>query len=285
MQLDDKYWALFLVSLFVIAYMMICGRETKESIESLFRLAVYGLAAYLLVFCLPVYALLIRLFPQMDSYYELGYMVPMLPVISAAMTMIAMRVQKGEQRRLICLFAGAVVLLAFAGDFAYIPTNQHEWMYDCTAEEKQVFDMILAYEAGREQDDEISIWGMHDLMIKSEFYDDAFAPVYGKDILWEKQAYSENVQSMFEGYEKYCSPDNKAVMLREYLYAIAGLPYLYEETECDYVIVYDPEWQLEQSGKRVNLKKEEVLQIFEERGYKAVGSTQQKMVFCKAENR
>lgn len=285
MQLDDKYWALFLVSLFVVAYMMIRGRETEKGFRSLLGLSVYGLAAYLLVFCLPVYALLIHFFPQMESYYELGYMVPMLPVISAAMTVIAVQVQKGEQRRMIGLFAGAVVLLSFAGDFAYVPTNQHEWMYDCTAEEKQVFDMITAHAADREKEDEISIWGMHDLMIKSEFYDEAFAPVYGKDILWDMQAYSENVQSMFEGYEKYCAPDNKAVMLREYLYAIAGLPYLYEETECDYVIVYDPEWQLKQAGKRVNLTKEEVLEIFEERGYEAVGSTQQKIVFAKTEDR
>lgn len=282
MQFDDKYWALFLVSVFVIWYLATENVKKGKSGETVMRMTWYGAAAYLLVFCLPLYGILIKIFPQMDSYYELGYVIPLLPVMAAAGTWVVLRAGNDGYRRILGMLAGAIVLLSIAGDFAYVPSHQQPMVYDCTEDEKEVFDMILLHAEERGEEDEILIWGMPDLMIKSMFYDETFVPVYQKDIVTAPQNYNENLQDMYERYGKYVVPSNKADRLREYLGVIAWLPYLYGELQEGYVVVYDPKWQLTQAGNEVDLKKEEVLEIFKERDYETVGSTQRRIVFYKA---
>ena len=283
MRFEDKYWALFLAGLFLL-FVLFLEEKDRKMRERICYVAGFGLFMHLLVFCPLAYDVVTRAFPALESYYETAHLIPCVTVLSFAATAVLLRLREEGFRRMVAMLLGLCLILSLAGDFAYIPFSEEQETYHCDKEEAQTLDMIIEHADSRGNTDTISIWGMEELMRKSPFYHTRFTPIYGKDISTDPEAYSEHIRSMRDGYEKYTRTENTGDDLRDYLDAIAGLWKLYDEVDCDYVIVYVPERQLERAGQEVTLQTEQACQAFEHAGFETVGSTRDKIVFCKKGN-
>ena len=244
MRLEDKYWVLFLAALILLYAMCEYGKTAKQYAGRILYVVGYGLLSYVLVFNTPVYSFLVSRFTWLEtSYYELSHIVMMVPVIAVALTSVALYFHKQDKKRVAYLMAGVVFVLGLAGDFVGAASAQTNIKYEFTDEEKQVYEMMLSHAREHGGKDAVTFWGMDELMRKSVFYEEELEPVYRNDIRTNPEKYDDGVREMHDGYQKYVEREYDADRNRDFAYAIAGLPYIHPEVDCDYVVVYRPEAQ------------------------------------------
>lgn len=284
MRLEDKYWVLFFASLVLLCALYEYGTLPKESEGRLRYIAGYGLLSYIVVFSSFVYEVVSARFPWFEAYYELSHIVGMVPVIAIAVTAAFLLLYGKEKRRIACLFAGFVVLLCLAGDFVLFPPAQQEWNYDFSQEEEEIYEMMMTHAQERGVE-EVTFWGTDELMFKSIFYNENLEPVYRKDILSENASYGEGVRQMYEGYQKYAERKYGADRLCEFAYALAGLPHIYPEVACDYVVVYRPEVHMEDPEGETTFRTEQMTEVFGEYEYEQVGCTDNRVVYFKGKEK
>ena len=109
-----------------------------------------------------------------------------------------------------------------------------------------------------------------ELMSKSRIYSGRLQPIYGKDIAASPDAYSGQLQILYQGYSSYEAKDSLLINKDEQLGALANCLHLYPQIDCRYVVVYDPK----QQGTDFDAE-----EIFTSLGYRFVGQTGELMLF------
>lgn len=283
MKLEDKYWGIFLASLFFLYVWKIGSRAKQKDVKWPFFLAVYGLVSYLLFLCPLTYMAVQRFVPDLAGYYELSHVQLMVPVIVLAMTAALLLANEEGRRRAVYLMIGFVLLFMAAGDLAYITPEPSGWAATCSEEEEQALDMLLAHAKENGEQDKIRIWGMDRLMAKSRLYDASFQPVYGKDMADNPGKYSEALQRMYQSYASYDTQTGTSINIGDQLDAIAGLPHIYPETDCEYVILYEPEHQFEDYAEFFGESGFDAVSRVCDLGYESVGKTEHLLLFYRQE--
>ena len=260
MRLEDKYWGLLIIGLFVLFYLR--RKETKG-------LLIFACAASLVCICPPTAYGLSKFLPAADEYYRLWHIVPAGVVVCVALTLLFELL--GQDRKRQVLFAlGVFALLFFAGEFAY--TSQDAWNDDTThlgREETAVYELLLA-DMQKQGMETAYLWGPQKVMADSRIYSVALRPIYGKDIASEESDYSNEQKSMYQGYETYAAPDSPIDNKEEQVMAIANCLNVFPEITCDYVVLVNPAAQ----GSDVD-----PVWIFERLGYAYVGETETFQIF------
>ena len=239
---EDKYWGLFLAGLFVLLYVLVTdpacdGRRRKAA------LVIYGLAAYLLVLCPPVYRLLHSLGVS-DAAYERLLHIWQYPVLLpvAAAVLADRAVQKKETGRAALFFGGLLLIFALAGSLGIEDLQAGTFSASLPdAQTAESYRLILADSDVRGQ--KAVIWGPADWMAESRMFNKDLYPVYGKDILQDPGRYSQTQIAMKDGYDRYEDPDSPLINKEDQLGAIANTLRLYPDQPCCYVAVYDPRRQ------------------------------------------
>lgn len=260
MRLEDKYWGLFLVGLFVLFY------AQKKAFNRLLYLA---LVACGICLCPLTAYFLTDVFKIVSNYYYLFHIIPAGVVVCTAIALIWEKFYN-EKRACFILFCGVFILLFFAGEFSY--TSANGFNNDMTflgKEEVAVYELML--EDMREQGkEEAYLWGPYKVMADSRIYSAKFLPIYGKDITEEDAGYSPTLFSMYQGYSSFEAVDSNLANKEEQVMAIANCLNVYSEIVCDYVIVQNP---------KVLGSEAEPIWIFEELGYVYVGEAESLQVF------
>lgn len=281
MKLEDKYWGLFLLGLFVLFYA--CTADAKPSSETeqpaksgnpgktgrgFRRLLVFTLVTSLICIC-PVTAYAAsKLFPVLNNYYWIWHMVPAGVVICTAMVLAADKIASGK--KVILFFTAMFVVFLFAGEFAYLSADA--WNDDKTflgKEQAGVYQMLLE-DMEKQEKETASLWGPYKLMADSRIYSAKFRPVYGKDIAWNAGGYSEVIQGMYQGYALVEDVNSPVSNKEEQIMAIANYLNAFPEVTCDYVIMLNPKTQ----GADVD-----PVWIFEKLGYEFIGETESYQMF------
>ncbi|MBE5880987.1 MAG: hypothetical protein E7289_01560 [Lachnospiraceae bacterium] len=280
MKMEDKYWGIFLVAVFFL--FVCCRMKNEQSGKKLLFTAVYGIVSYLVFLCPLTYALTAERFPALATYYEISYAQLVVPILVLAGTVAVQMAEKEGKRRGIVLLVAFFVLLVAAGDFAYVPTVTPEWAAESSRREAEAFDLILDHAKGR-GDEDVRIWGMDEMMAKCRLYDDDFTPIYGKDMKENPERYSQALQTMHQGYARYDVDNGTSINIGDQLDALAGLPYLFPETGCEYVILYDPAKQFEDFETYFGEDGFDAVSRFSALGYEPVGRTETMLLFYKQE--
>lgn len=281
MQLEDKYWGLFLVALFLLLMVAVdrAGYGRREQSVGYAFTALYGFAAYLLFICPLTYTVVTQLAPALSGYYELSHIELAVPVIALAATIAAGEARKQGREKFRFFLIGFFVLLFFAGDFVYMPTYTSRARVNAFEEEQeQAYEMLLAH--GRERkDDSLRLWAMEDFMAQSRLYNSAFCPIYGKDMGQNPEKYNESLGNMYAAYSTYDSENSMVVNIKEQLDAIGSFPYLFPETEIEYVVVYNPAARFEDYDTFMADKDYEPAKNFASLGYEFIGETENYLLF------
>ena len=88
---------------------------------------------------------------------------------------------------------------------------------------------------------------------------------------------------MYQNYASYDNENVTSINIGDQMDAIAGFPYLYPETDCDYLILYVPKYHYADyeeffGEKNFNVKKR-VCAL----GYESVGRTEHLLLFYRQE--
>lgn len=281
MQLEDKYWGLFLVALFLL-FAVAADRKGDKAERQSRRYgftALYGFVAYLLFLCPLTYMAVTRIAPGLSGYYELSHIELVVPVIALAATIGAEEARRQGKEKFRFFLIGFFVILIFAGDFVYMPTYTSETRANAFEEEqKQAYEMLLAH--GRQRkDDSLRLWAMEDFMAGSRLYDDTFCPIYGKDMGQKPENYGESLRNMYAAYSAYDSENSTVVNIKEQLDAVGSFPYLFPETEVEYVVVYNPVSQFVDYAAQVGDKDYKPAENFAGLGYETIGETENYLLF------
>lgn len=279
MKLEDKYWGIFLAALFFLFAYGVYKKKQENIMRWPYVFAFYGGFSYLAFLCPLTYRLVQKFAPALSGYYELSHIQLMVPVmVIAAVAALGLARQQGKEK-VICLMIGFAALLIVTGDMAYVDSEPSDWEATCNAEEAEAFDLILKHAEENGKDGKVHIWGMEKLMAKSRLYADVFSPLYGKDIAEHPEKYSTALQNMYQGYSSYEIGTGTAINIGDQLDAIACLPDLYPEVECEYLIIYRPETQYEDYVEFFGEDGFDAVGRLAELGYEQVGSTQQLLLF------
>ncbi len=280
MRLEDKYWGLFLVALFFL-FLYAQNRKQEKGTQTFLLLSVYGLVAYLLFLCPWIYEWITKLVPVLSDYYTVSHVQLVVPVLSiAGATALLLAENEGKGKR-ISLLIGLTALLYFAGDFAYLPSQEDGWKAKASSQEVEIFDLILEHAHQRGEEGKAYIWGMEEIMAKCRLYDAMLCPVYGKDIATVPEKYNEAQNMLYQGYARYDISGGTAINVSDQFDALALLPYQYEQEPCEYVILYDPKTQFEDYKEYFKKKEFDAVGHFSALGYEHVGSTKTMLLFYK----
>lgn len=283
MKLEDKYWGIFLAALLFLYVLWMVSREKQASKKWAFFLAIYGIVSYLLFLCPLTYKAVQRFVPALSGYYELSHVQMMVPVLVLAAVSALELAGKEEGKRAMYLMVGFIFLFMAAGDISYITPEPTGWGAVCSKEEAQALDMILLHAEENGEEGKIRIWGMEELMAKSRLYDADFQPVYGKDIAEKPEKYSPSQQSMYQAYSSYDTENGTSINIGDQLDALAGLPYLLSDTDCEYVIFYDPQLQFEDYEEFFGESGFDAVGRVSALGYEPVGRTERLLLFYRQE--
>lgn len=238
MKLEDKYWGLFLAALFLLC--ILGGRKSDRG--RWYLTACYGMLAYLVFLCPLTYRLAVRLFPVLESYYELSHIwlvILILPLAFAAAWEWLSEKDAGKEK--IYLAVGGFLILLAAGSFVYAaPQNRPACMGIYDEEQVTAYDMILQDARENGLEDDITLWGPFTFMAESRIYDQAFLPVYGKDIALDESGYSDIAKTLYHGFAAYEDENSLLINKDQQLWAIALFMNLYDEAACRYVVIIDP---------------------------------------------
>ena len=245
MKLEDKYWGIFLTALFFLCFVWMQNRKSEDSKRWPLMFAVYGLVSYLVFLCPLTYGAVQKYVPSLSEYYELSHIQLVVPIIVIAGTTALLIANREGRSRAVYLLIGFGALLMAAGDLSYINPEPTGWAATSTKEEAQAVDMILSHASESGKEGKIRIWGMEKMMAKSRLYDMSFQPIYGKDMGDHPERYNEALQIMYRNYSAYEKEGASSINLGDQIDALACFPYLYPETDCDYLILYNPVHQFE----------------------------------------
>lgn len=298
MRLEDKYWGVFLLGVFVLIYL---GRKETKGLLWM-TLATAGLCL-----CPPLAYGLCRLFPALESYYPLWHIVPAGVVVCATFTILQQEWCESKWCTVLFL-AGSFVILFFAGDFSY--TSKNVWNDDITflgKEESKTYELVLS-DMEEQGKNVATLWGPDKLMADSRIYSACLHPIYGKDVGSEGALYSESLVSMHQGYSSFESTDKPVENMEDQIMAIANCLNVFPDVSCDYVVMIKPEKKVEEWIKSTEeetadevttddseetVKETETIDpeliervldidticIFEELGYVYVGETESLQIF------
>lgn len=285
MKLEDKYWGLFLVALFLLFSVALA--KSGEERKNYWFIAVYGLSAYLLFICPLTYRILIKIAPELSGYYELSHIELAVPVIAFAATIAAKKAWEQGKDKFGCFMIGMFLILFLAGDFVYLPTYKSEVRANRFQEEGEAFGILLAHAESR-GDETIRLWAMDDFMAQSRLYQEDFRPVYGKDMEAHPENYSESLRNLHMAYNSYDSEKTNVVNLKEQLDALGSFPFLYPDVECEYFVIYNPEVQFSDEEAAAEYEKYVAVNDYDPRknisglGYEFIGETESYLLFYRA---
>ena len=284
-RLEDKYWGVFLLALFLLFYMQ------KKETQGLLKLAV--ILSCICICPLTAYGLTL-LVPSLENYYSLWHLVPTAVVVCAAISMLK---EKWCDTRVksVAFVVGVFAILFFAGEFAY--TSKDVWNDDASfvgKEQAKVYDMILE-DMQKQGGKQASLWGPQKLMADSRVYSANLCPIYGKDIGSGAIVYSESLKGMYQGYTTFELLEGPAENMEEQVMAISNCLNVFEDVSCDYVVMIKPakkveNWEYDKENlTEAKIAKNEALiemvldidtvGIFEQLGYVYVGDTDSLLVF------
>ena len=208
MKLEDKYWGVFLAALFFLYLLWTEKKAEEKTAKKALFLAVYGLIGYLLFLCPLTYKAVLRFAPALADYYPLSHIQLAVPVMVLAGASALLLAAREGKKRAVGLLIGFALMLAAAGDFAYLDPAPSAWSAVSDKEQEEAFDMMLAHAKENGLEGKLRIWGMEQLMAKSRMYDASFQPLYGKDMVQNPEKYSQELQLMYQNYASY---DNENV--------------------------------------------------------------------------
>lgn len=263
MKLEDKYWGLFLAALFLLYIFLFVQKKENGR-----WLVLYGFLTYLVFICPLTYRLFADYGGMEKTYYKVSHIELVVPVLCLALTLAWQKI-RGYRKKILPLFTlGMVLLFVFSGTLVYTQAGSRMPVQGCYREqEKEAYDLMLA-DAG--DADAVTFWGPSELMAKSRIYSGRLQPIYGKDIAASPDAYSGELQTLYQGYSSYEAKDSLLINKDEQLGAIANCLHLYPQIDCRYVVVYDPK----QQGTDFDAE-----EIFTSLGYRFVGQTGELMLF------
>lgn len=285
MRLEDKYWGVFLLALFLLFYMK--KKETQGLLWMTFVLSVICICP------LTAYGITM-LVPSLENYYSLWHIVPSAVVVCTALTIFKENWCDTKFRSVIFAL-GVFAILFFSGEFAY--TSADVWNDDCSfvgKEQEQVYNLILE-DMEKQGKNDVSLWGPQKLMADSRVYSAQLCPIYGKDIGGGIGVYGDSLMGMYQGYTTYEGVEGPAENMEEQVMAIANCLNVFTEVTCDYVVMIKPahkveNWEpkIEEMTDKEIAKNQELVQkvldidtvwIFERLGYEYVGETDSLQVF------
>lgn len=262
MRWEDKYWGLFLISLFLLFCL---GSAKKEML----RLSVYGILSYLVFLCPLTYKVFEKLTKNGDEYYRVSYLWLSVFVLGLAVT-TGFSFFKEDKKRKIIYIVSLLVLLVLCGDFAFFHMGKITFGKGLFVKaERECYELVLN-DAKAKTDNEIYIWGPSDWMAKSRVYNPDIKPIYGKDIADHPDRYIPEYQMMYQGYASYEDENSLLINKDQQLEAIANTLHLFENVPVDYVVVIDPKSQ----GTEFD-----AVQIFTEQQYEYIGKSGNYMIF------
>ena len=283
MKLEDKYWGIFLVSLFFLYLLWMEKKVEENAAKKMLFLSVYGLTSYLLFLCPLTYKAVLRFGPSLADYYPLSHIQLSAAVMMLAGTAALLLASREGKKRAAGLLLGLALLLVSAGDFAYLDPEPSTWRAVSDKEEAQAFDRMLVHAKENGEEGKLRIWGMEPLMAKSRLYDPAFQPLYGKDIADHPEKYSQELLLMYQNYASYDNENVTSINIGDQMDALAGFPNLYPEISCDYLILYAPEYHYADYHEFFGQQAFDVEERICALGYEPIGRTEHLLLFYRQE--
>lgn len=278
MNLEDKYWGLFLISLIVLFFFL--GKKKG------FLLG-YGMLSYFFLLCPLAVFFLVKWFPALSVYYPVRWLCQVPLFLCIAAVLVFERADKGQDWK---KTFGAVVLLFLMVFFSGTPVFMEEntiWSHETglEAEYVEIYDMLLADMEGRDLE-KAYVWGPKEWMKDCRVYSADFYPVYGKDI-WEEQAalgyeasYSDTQRMLYEFYTTYESVQGPLSNKWQQVEVLADTLNLNGDVACDYVVMHRGINHWKERGSKVKkLENVDVEGTFTSRNYEEVGKTENYYVF------
>ncbi|MBD5544059.1 MAG: hypothetical protein HDR01_07460 [Lachnospiraceae bacterium] len=278
MNLEDKYWGLFLISLVVLFFLL----TRKKG----FVLG-YGMLSYFFLLCPASVFFLVTWFPGLSLYYPIRWLcqIPLFLCIGAVLVMERVKQEQDWKKTLGA--AGLLVLMLFLSGTPVFLEENPAWSHDSGLEEEYVetYDLLLA-DMERRGLEKAYVWGPKDWMKDCRVYSADFYPIYGKD-LWDQQAalgyeasYDDTLRMLYEFYTTYESVQGPLANKWQQVEVLADTLNANSNVACDYVVMYRGTGHWKERGSKVKrLENVDVEGTFLSRNYEAVGNTENYYIF------
>lgn len=278
MNLEDKYWGLFLISFAVLFFFL----EKKKSF-----LLGYGVLSYFFLLCPLTVFCLVKCFPALSLYYPIRWLCLIPLFLCVAAVLVLERAGREQDRKKTLGTAALLLLMVFLSGTPVFMEENPTWGHGLGLEEEyvEIYDMLLADMKGRGLEKSY-VWGPKDWMEDCRVYSADFYPVYGKDI-WEEQAslgyevsYSDTQRMLYEFYSTYESVKGPLSNKWQQVEVLADTLNLNADVACDYVVMHRGTNHWKDRGSKVKrLKNVDVEGTFLSRNYEEVGKTENYYVF------
>lgn len=278
MNLEDKYWGLFLISLAVLFFFL--GKKKG------FLLG-YGVLSYFFLLCPLTVFVLVKCFPALSLYYPIRWLCQIPLFICIAAVLVLERADKERDWKKLLGTGAFLFLMVFLSGTPVFMEEAPAWSssFGLNQEYVQVYDLVLADMEGKGLE-KAHVWGPKDWMKDCRVYSADFYPVYGKDI-WEEQAalgyetaYSDTQRMLYEFYSTYESVEGPLSNKWQQVEVLADTLNLNTGVACDYVVMHRGTGHWKDRGAKVKrLKKVDVEGAFLSRNYEEVGKTENYYVF------
>lgn len=280
MNLEDKYWGLFLIALLVVFFFL--GKKKGFFVG-------YGIFSYGFLLCPAAVFVMVKCFPNLESYYPFRWLCQISVFICVAMTLVIGKVKKEYDRKTLAFTVGILVLMLFlSGTPVFMGENQVSVNASGVDKESmETYDLLLK-DMEKRGLDKAYIWGPQEWMEKARVYNGAFYPIYGKD-MWDSQAgeglnstYSESRKLLYEFYSTYEAVNGTLDNKWQQVEVLADTLNASEDVTCDYVVMHRGTNHWKERGKRVKkLGNVDVEGTFLSRNYELVGKTENYFLFYK----
>lgn len=280
MKLEEKYWGLFFISLFVL-FFLLKGKKRK--------IVYYGIVSYVFfLFPVTIYAM-IQIFPDLSLYYPIRWICQMLLFICLATTSIVVNLMEKGQKKEAIVFGAAFFCMIFLSGMPVFLSDNSVMNHKSELEKEYVesYDIIMQH-MKKNNLERAYIWGPKEWMAQSRIYGANLCPIYGKDI-WDespfliKSDYDEEREKLYQFYSYYEAKDSPLVNKEEQLFALAGALVIDSNISCDYITVFKSnEYWLEnkeESQEIIEAIEPDVMAVFIKNGYEFVGETGKLLVF------
>lgn len=280
MNLEDKYWGLFLIVLAVLFFLM---EKDKKSYP------IYGFTAYLFLLCPATVYVLVKCFPALAVYYPVRWICQIPVFLSIGFVMVLDKVRKEQEfKKVLATGVFLVFLLFLSGTPVFFAENEPGMEKNgLEPEYVETYEMLLAdmEERGLER---AAVWGPKDWMEDCRVYSGALCPIYGKD-MWESNipkefqtSYSDNQRILYEFYSTYESVTGPLSNKWQQVEVLADTLNTSSDVKCDYVVMHRGTNHWKERGSKVKrLDNVDVEGAFLNRDYEEVGYTENYYLFYK----
>ncbi|MBD5464402.1 MAG: YibE/F family protein [Lachnospiraceae bacterium] len=280
MNLEDKYWGLFLISLAVIFFFL--GKK-KGFFSG------YGMLSYFFLLCPVTVFWMVKYFPALAVYYPIRWLCQIPLFLCIAAVLVFERADKEGNRKKTLGTAVLLFLMLFLSGTPVFMEENRAWDNGFGLEEEYVetYDMLLEDMEKRGME-KAYVWGPKDWMKDCRVYSADFYPIYGKD-MWEEQAalgyeasYSDTKKMLYEFYSTYEAVDGPLSNKWQQVEVLADTLNLSSDVACDYVVMHRGTYHWRERGSKVKrLANVDVEGTFLSREYEEVGTTEHYYVFYK----